>query len=77
MDRTVDSGSTDVGSTPARDTKQLFFVDLRKKLPVLGSIRAKSESDLNQGFKQVTKGKPRMLFAQSSTVVVKDKSQAD
>ncbi len=66
MDRTVDSGSTDVGSTPARDTKQLFFMDLREKLPVLGSITNKSERDLRLGFKQVTKGKPSMLFARPS-----------
>jgi len=41
-------------------------MDLREKLPVLGSITNKSERDLRLGFKQVTKGKPSMLFARPS-----------
>lgn len=46
MDRTVDSGSTDVGSTPARDTKQLFFMDLREKLPADWEHNTRFGSDL-------------------------------
>jgi len=52
-------------------------MDLREKLPVLGSITNKSESDLRLGFKQVTKGKPSMLFARPMLVRVNDKSPAD